>query len=136
MVTTKLEIIFVFGAFCPLLFPLIIASLSSFIFFYVFAHQTLGWDIDFKHHEDGIKSFPFHFLSFGILCGQMLTFLFLRTDTGYGDMDWVNEGLSWTVLAVYAVVDTIGVFVYRRRMKKKAEPLSLFDGTGTKYIRL
>ena len=34
MITTKLEVIFVFGIFSPLLYPLVICSLNSFISFY------------------------------------------------------------------------------------------------------
>merc|ERR1712154_221964 len=95
MITTKLEVIFVFGVFCPLLYPLIICSLNSCILFYHFAAKTLGWNIVFKHYHHGIRTFPFHFLIFGILCQQFLTILFLMSMDSQEDWEQTSEMVTW-----------------------------------------
>ena len=126
MITTKLEIILVFGVFCPLLYPLIIVSLNSFIFFYLFALKTLKWRISFTNYQRGIKSFPFHFLLFGVLCQQMLTFTFIASIEG--EHSGIDQAMSWTLLAVYIIMDLVAFYRYRS-MKRK-------DNDQMQYVAL
>ena len=119
MITTKLEIIFVFGVFCPLLYPLILVSMNSFIFFYVLAAKKLKWNMTFLNHEHGLESFPFPFLIFGILCEQVLTLLFMASDGGYVGWEWLNQAISWTVLVIYFVIDVCALYLHRKRASVK-----------------
>ena len=112
MLTTKLEVILVFGVFSPLLYPIIIAAMNSFIFFYEFSTRTLRWNIRFENHEHGLQSFPFHFLVFGILCEQMLSFLFMKTSDEYRGWGEMNDVISWTLLALYIVIDVVALWMY------------------------
>ena len=116
MITTKLEIILSFGIFCPLLYPVIIISINSFIYFYQTSIQRLGWKIKFLNHQSGLKSFPFHFLWIGILVQQFLTFLFFKTDplilyTNNKDI------ISWILLTAYIIMDIC--FIYKTYKRKK-----------------
>eukprot|EP01084_Bolivina_argentea_P098644 177276_1 len=103
MVVTKLEIIFSFGIFCPLLFPIVIISLNSFIYFYHTAINRLQWQIKFSSYENGLKSFPFYFLWIGILIQQIITFLFFQTDNSVVRVE--NRIISWVLLTSYMVID-------------------------------
>ena len=102
MITTKLEIILSFGIFCPLLYPVIIVSLNSFIYFYQFVVDKLKWKVVFLNYGDGQRSFPFHFLTFGILTQQILTVLFMISVQN--DSDTVV--LGWIILCIYILIDT------------------------------
>ena len=115
MITTKLEVIFVFTVFCPLLYPLIIMSLNSCILFYLFAAKKLKWNITFKHYDDGIRTFPFHFLIFGILCEQFLTFLFLKSSDVQGGSELMNDVVPWAVMGCYILLDICTIYEYRIR---------------------
>ena len=122
MLTTKLEIIFVFGIFCPLLYPLIIASMNSFIFFYIFAAKHLGWNISFKNFDRGLQSFPFHFLIFGILCQQLLSILFMIFRRNqFRAWGWFDDALSWILMICYILMDILAVYWYRRKIVSKAK---------------
>merc|ERR1712154_697691 len=103
------------GVFCPVLYPLIICSINSCILFYHFAAKTLGWNIVFKHYHYGIRTFPFHFLIFGILCEQCLTILFLMSSDSQADWEQTSEVVTWSVLGCYIVSDIFGVYIYRKR---------------------
>merc|ERR1712154_15106 len=109
------------GVFCPVLYPLIICSINSCILFYQFAAKTLGWNIVFKHYDDGIRTFPFHFLIFGILCEQFLTILFLKSSDELEDWSGANEILTWSVMACYIVSDIYGIYIYRKRKMQSTE---------------
>ena len=73
MIVTKMEYVLAFGVFVPLIYPVIIISLNSFIVFYQYALNTLKWDLVFTNYERGRRSFPFRFLAFGIMMQQILT---------------------------------------------------------------
>ena len=88
MIVTKLEMILFFGIFCPLLYPLIIVSLNSFLYFYQYTINKLKWKIIFTNYHNGIKSFPFNYLFFGIICQQILSVLFLKSNIF---MDIINH---------------------------------------------
>ena len=121
MLTTKLELIFVFGPFCPLLYPLVIASMNSFIFFYLFAAKRLKWNIRFENHDHGLRSFPFHFLCFGIVFEQMLSFLFMATSDQHRGWGIMNDAISWSLLAVYAVMDVVAFWRYRGKQRDRGQ---------------
>ena len=116
MITTKLEMIYLFGIFCPMLYPLVLVSINSFIFFYVLAANTLQWNMTFLNFEDGLESFPFQFLVFGILCEQSLTLLFVVSDDGYPGFEGTNQALIWTLFLLYIAMDILTVYLYRKRM--------------------
>eukprot|EP01084_Bolivina_argentea_P054742 100382_1 len=116
MVATKLEMIFSFGLFCPLLLPIIIISLNSFIFFYQTTIHRLNWKINFFNHSQGIQSFPFSYLWFGIFIEQFLSFLFLQTADIYQN-DYYKF-LPWTVLSGYMCID---IFFIHRCFKTKTD---------------
>ena len=118
MLTTKLEIILIFGVFCPLLYPVIVAALNSFIYFYVCAKKTLKYDITFKNCERGLNSFPFHFLIFGIICEQILTVVFMKTGDGYKGFEWIDDAITWALLGSYLVMDILAVCLYRKRLSR------------------
>ena len=101
MITTKLEIILSFGIFCPLLYPVIIVSLNSFIYFYQFVVDKLKWKVVFLNYSNGQRSFPFNFLIFGILIQQILTFLFMISIQN----DVETQILGYIVVAIYLVID-------------------------------
>ena len=127
MITTKLEVIFVFAVFCPLLYPLIIMSLNSCILFYLFAAKKLKWNITFKHYDDGIRTFPFHFLIFGILCEQFLTILFLKSSDDLEGWELVSELVTWSVMGCYFVLDVLAVFLYRNKKKSERTKYNVKD---------
>ena len=110
MITTKLEIILSFGIFCPLLYPVIIVSLNSFIYFYQFVVDRLKWKVVFLNYSDKQKSFPFHFLIFGILIQQILTFLFMISIQN----DIETQILGYIVIVIYLGIDVLAFYrLYR-----------------------
>ena len=113
MITSKLELILAFGAFCPLLLPVIIVSLNSFIYFYQLALNKLHWKITFTHYSNGPRSFPFQFLFFGVLTQQTLSFLFMVSQ----DYDSQMVVLAWILLTIYVVID--GTMMYRQLYRGK-----------------
>ena len=102
MMVTNLEIMVSFCLFCPLLYPIILVAINSWILFYKFAIDSLGWKVKFTWHGD-MNSFPFHFLIFGLIIHQLLATLFLL----FGVQ---NLGLSYGLLAVYALSDLYLLF--------------------------
>ena len=135
MLTTKLEIIFVFGVFNPLLYPIIIASLNSFIFFYDFAAKTLRWNIRFQNYQHGLQSFPFHFLVFGILCQQFLSFLFVKMSDQHRGWTLMNDGISWILLAVYIVLDGVALWMYQCKGRQSARKATVWSESMTERLR-
>lgn len=113
MITSKLEMILAFGAFCPLLYPVVIVSLNSFICFYQLALNRLNWKITFTHYSNGPQSFPFQFLLFGVMTQQTLSFLFLVSQ----DYDSEIQTLAWILLTIYILIDVM--MIYRQFYKKK-----------------
>merc|ERR1712244_106827 len=99
--------------------------MNSFIFFYNFAAKTLKWNITFKNYERGLKSFPFHFLVFGILCEQILSFLFMKTSDQHRGWGVMNDVISWTLMAVYLVMDMVALYLYRMKRRHRSRNIKL-----------
>ena len=102
MILSKLEIIFCFAIFCPLLYPITLIALNLCILFYRYTIEKLKWKIRFKWQLQ-IKSFPFYFLFFGVIIQQLLTVSFF-----YFSVEEII--LPWILLGIYGICDLLFIF--------------------------
>ena len=79
MILSKLEIVFIFTIFCPLLYPVTLIAISVWIIFYENVIVKLKWKIRFKYvyQRRTAETFPFGFLMFGVLVQQALTLVLI-----------------------------------------------------------
>merc|ERR1712228_276319 len=106
MIVTKMEYVLAFGIFCPLIYPVIIVSLNSFIMFYQYALRTLKWDLVFTNYERDRRSFPFRFLAFGIIMQQLLTIgLMMSVHNEKG-----TEIIPFVLLCAFVLMDVRAIF--------------------------
>ena len=106
MITSKLEIIFIFAIFCPLLYPITLIAMSIWMKFYQYVINKLKWKTNFKfiyNHIMLLKSFPFYFLIFGLIVQQSLSVVFIRFSMN-------NVILSLIMLIIYIIIDLILIF--------------------------
>eukprot|EP01084_Bolivina_argentea_P155218 270498_1 len=115
MILTKLEMILSFGIFCPLLYPIIIVSLNSYIYFYQYVILNKKWIIKFSNYSNRYQSFPFYFLWFGVFTQQILMFLFLHSD----QRNKYSTVLSWIVITVDIIIDILAFWKIKRNSKKQ-----------------